>query len=380
MADLNQRRKFIINASYWAIVVAIVFLVTRYLLGLVWPFFLAFLFAWLMTPVIRWMTVKCHIKRTFAVAMCLLLFFAVAAALLVVVLISASSWVQRLIVWLPTLYTDIIDPVLRSGTQQLLELAERLGPEATATVQSVMPNLISTVADAVSGFSLRAVTVVSGWLTKLPSFLLTSLICIIATVFMTVDFHRITAFLFRQLPERPRHVVRKAKDAFVVVVTKYGKSYGIIMGITFLELLAGLIILRQEQPGLVAAAIAIFDIFPIVGAGLIIIPWSAVTLLSGNIAKGLGLFAMWVILTIVRQIIEPRVVGHQVGLHPLVTLIAMLVGTKLFGGIGLFGLPIACAIIKSLDDTGVIHVLHKEQDAPVMAARTGTVGGMREKK
>ena len=69
---------------------------------------------------------------------------------------------------------------------------------------------------------------------------------------------------------------------------------------------------------------------------------------------------------------EPRVVGHQVGLHPLVTLIAMLVGTKLFGPIGLLGLPIACAIIKNLDDTGVIHLIRHEDPRPVAAGPGAT--------
>ena len=348
---------------YAALIIAIVMLVVKYVLGLIWPFFLAFLFAWSMTPIIRWMTVKCHMKRPFAAVICLLLFFTVLGGLLAVLLVSVVSWLQDLIVFLPRLYRETIEPWLQLMTEWVTDFSERLGPDAYAAVTSAIPNIISSIGNAVTSFSMRVVGLVSGWVTKVPSMLLSTLICVIATVFMTIDFHRMTAFLLRQLPQHARHVTVKAKDTFISVVLKYGKSYGIIMGITFCELLAGLLLLRQQQAPLLALLIAVFDIFPVLGAGFILIPWAIITLLGGGVAKGLGLLALYIVITIIRQFVEPRVVGRQVGLHPLVTLIAMLVGTKLFGGIGLLGLPIACAIIKNLDDTGVIHLLRREEPA-----------------
>ncbi len=367
MPDMDRRKKFIINAVYWAIVLGIVVFVTRYLLGLIWPFFLAFIFSWAMTPIIRWMTVKCHIKHSFSVFLCLLLFFGILGGLFVVVTVNIVSWVQDLVVWLPSLYRDTILPALQTATTRAQDFVAKLDPDAISVVQSAFDNVINSLSSAVSNFSLQAVGMVSGWVTQVPGRLLSILICIIATVFMTADFNRMTAFLLRQMPDRTRHVVVKTKETFIQVLKKYGRSYGIIMCITFCELLVGFLILRQDNAVLLAAIIAIFDIFPIIGAGFFLMPWAVVNLLSGSIAKGLGLIAMYIVITVLRQFIEPRVVGHQVGLHPLVTLMAMLVGTKLFGGIGLLGLPLACAIMKSLDDTGVIHILRKEDDAPVPA-------------
>ena len=368
MPDQDRRKRFIINAVYWAIVVGIVFLVTRYLLGLIWPFFMAFLVSWAMSPIIRWMTTKCHIKHSFSVAMCLLLFFGIAGGLLVVVSVNIVSWVQDLVVWLPGLYRDTILPALQSAMVRVQEFVARLDPDAINFVQSAFESAIDSLSSAVSSFSIQAVGLVSGWVTRVPGRLLSLVIFVIATVFMTADFHRIVAFLLRQMPDRTRLVVVKAKETFIAVLKKYGKSYGIIMCITFCELLVGFLILRQENAVLLALLIAVLDIFPVIGAGLFLIPWAIVNLLSGTLAKGLGLLAMYVVITVIRQFVEPRVVGHQVGLHPLVTLMAMLVGTKLFGGIGLIGLPIACAIMKSLDDTGVIHILRKEKDAAPAAA------------
>ena len=362
MGDLEHRKKFIINTVYWALVVGVIFLVTRYLLGLIWPFFLAFIFSWALTPIVRWLTARCHIRHGISVLLCLLLFFGLVGGLVIALIVNLVSWVQSFVAWLPPFYSGTVEPMLRDATAWVSDFVEKLDPDATAIITNTFSNIISSAGSAVSTFSVKAVGVVSGWVTKLPGRLLSTLICIIATVFMTADFSRMTSFLLRQLPERSRHVTVKAKESLINVLSKYGRSYGIIMCITFVELSVGLLILGQDEALLLALIIAIFDIFPIIGAGFFLIPWGVATLLSGTIAKGVGLLALYIIITVLRQFIEPRVVGHQVGLHPLVTLIAMLVGTKLFGGIGLLGLPIACAIIKSLDDTGVIHVLRKESD------------------
>ena len=371
MADLDRRRKFIVNTVYWALVVGIVFLVTKYLLGLVWPFFLAFIFSWCLTPIVRWLTVKCHIRHGIAAAICLLLFFGIVGGLLLLLIFNVVSWAQTLVTWLPTFYSDTVEPMLKDATVWIEDFVARLDPEAADVVTATFSDIISSAGTAVSSFSVRAVAAVTGWVAKVPGKLLSTLICIIATVFMTVDFHRMTAFILRQLSQRTRLVVVKAKETFFDVLGRYGKSYGIIMAITFVELSIGLLILRQEKALLLALIIAFFDILPVIGAGLFLIPWALASLLSGSLAKGLGLLALYIVITVIRQFLEPRVVGHQVGLHPLVTLIAMLVGTRLFGGIGLLGLPIACAIMKSLDDTGVIHILRKESDEQIVPVSAG---------
>ena len=353
-------------------IVGIVFLVFRYLLNLIWPFFIAFLFAWVQMPFIRWLTAKCHVKYKLSVAISLLVFFALISGLAVLFTSRIVNFISEFIVWVPHLYGDTIQPGLNNLTILVEDLAGRGSPGVQDMVNSAMPNIVSSIGSAVTSGSMRLVSSLSGWATKLPSRLLSALICVIATVFMTADFHRMTAFILRQIPEKPRHIIAEAKETLKTVIRKYGRSYGIIMGITFLEILAGLLILRQRNAVLLALLIAVFDIFPIVGAGMILGPWGIITMLGGDLWKGAGLLLIYVVEIIVRQIIEPRIVGRQVGLHPLVTLIAMFVGSKLFGGVGLLGLPISCAIVTSLDETGVIHIIRRES-----GGRTGmeTSGG-----
>jgi len=363
MSITDRRRQFIINAAYYAVIVGIVFLVFRYLLKLIWPFFVAFLFSWLLVPVIRWLTVRCRMKYSLAAALSLLVFFALLGGIAVLIMSRIVTLIADAVTWLPSLYSDTIAPGLENLSVSLEELAGRVSPEVAQTVDSALPTIISSIGSTVTSASMRLVSALSGWATKIPSRLISTLICVIATIFMTLDFHRMTAFLLRQIPERPRHVISEAKITLGQVIRKYGRSYGIIMGITFLEMLIALLILRQKNAVLIAVAIAVFDIFPIVGAGTILAPWGIISLLGGAVGKGAGLLAVWIIEIIVRQIMEPRIIGRQVGLHPLITLIAMFVGSKLFGGVGLLGLPITCAIVSSMDQAGVIHII-KHENAP----------------
>lgn len=295
--------------------------------------------------------------------MCLTVFFCLVGGVTIALSVRAVTAVSGLVAGLPDLYTNIVEPALTGVTEWVESLSDRLHPSSYNLVTDVLSNAENSLRQGIMDLSIKGVSLISGFVARIPSLLVSSLICVIATVFMTVDFSRFTAFVMRQFPERPRHILHEAQEAFVVVILKYGKSYGIIMGITFLEISAGLLILRQNYALLLAALIAAFDIFPIVGAGLILVPWAMIAILGGATARGVGLLALWAVVMVVRQIIEPRIVGHQVGLHPLCTLIAMFVGSKLFGALGLLGLPVTCAILKSLDDAGVIHLVKKEEPA-----------------
>lgn len=97
------------------------------------------------------------------------------------------------------------------------------------------------------------------------------------------------------------------------------------------------------------------------GTGGIIIPWAVISLIQGNIFLGCGLLILYIAITIIRNIVEPKIVGSQLGLHPVVTLASMFVGLQVFGGLGLFGMPITLSLLKHLNDNGTIHILRNEK-------------------
>ncbi len=185
-----------------------------------------------------------------------------------------------------------------------------------------------------------------------------TVITVIATVFLTIDFDKVSGFLLRQIPEKQKAIMQEAKGYFGGTLLKCIASYGLIFLITFLELWAGLAMIKIPYVMTVALVIAVLDILPILGTGSVLIPWGILAAVNGNFKMALGVILLYLVITVVRNIIEPKLVGKQVGLHPVLTLAGMLLGLRFAGFIGMLGVPFLLAFIKKLNDKGMIHLLH----------------------
>ncbi len=152
------------------------------------------------------------------------------------------------------------------------------------------------------------------------------------------------------IPEKRRGLLEEIQTLLGEIGAKYIKAYALLMFITFVELAVGLSILGVPGALAIAALTAMVDILPVLGTGGIIIPWGVFHLVKGNLRLGLGLLVLYVVVTVIRQVLEPKVVGQQIGLHPIVVLMCMYVGLRLFGVIGLFVLPFSILILRYLYD------------------------------
>ncbi len=351
--DIGKRRRFIINVSYWAIIAAIAYLIFRYLLNLLLPFVVALLVAWLLRPICRFFRRKFpnHSKLTTAVTVAtVILFYLIIGC---IVLLFAANLVSSLASYagrLPDWYNESLEPGLKNLYLNAQTLAARFDPSIVEVVNRVLPEVFSAVSGAITSFSVSAVGKLTNVATKVPSYLLSGVIAIIATIFMATAFDAMKGFFQRNLPEKVRVTGGYAIESFRKIIGLYGKSYALVMLITFCEICVGLLIIGVKHAPLIALLMALFDIFPIVGAGMILLPWAIVTFIQGKILRGVGLAILYVVVIVVRQFLEPKLVGKQVGLPPLVTLACMFVGSSLFGVWGLFGFPITAAIITNLNN------------------------------
>lgn len=136
----------------------------------------------------------------------------------------------------------------------------------------------------------------------------------------------------------------------------YLRSYLLLFLLTFAELFLGFLILRIPYAGVLAFAIAVFDILPVLGTGGILLPWAAVLLIMGNTPLALGILVLYIVITAIRNTLEPKIVGKQIGLHPLATLIAMFIGLRILGIAGMVIFPVGLSVLVSLEKGGVIHI------------------------
>ena len=178
-----------------------------------------------------------------------------------------------------------------------------------------------------------------------------------------VDLEEAVAY-HKAMPEKRKFSEKliEAKKCLGGVLFKYFRSYFLIMLITFGELSLGLTIAGIRKPLAAAFIITLLDILPVLGTGIILIPWGIFRLITGDLRTGILLLLVYAIITVIRNIIEPKIVGKEVGLHPTLTLISMFVGTRLFGIAGLFALPVGLSLIKSLNDCGIISILPEADD------------------
>lgn len=361
---VEKQKNFIIKFIYVLVIACIVYFAVKYAIQWIMPFVVAFLIAALLHPVIRFLSKKLKLKTQKPVAIVItILFYCTFGVLITLILINSVTAVLSFIQKLPEYYLNNIAPSLNALFDRIAEKLSGLDIDIDLSMTTITNRLYSGLTN-ISSIITSAFSVLSG----IPNFLLSALIMVISTFFIAIDYDLIIKWTMAQLPSRASGAIIKVKEYIVKILFKYIRSYFLILCITFGELLLGFFIMHfitgLSNIFLLALLIALFDILPIVGTGTIIIPWGIIALLTGDFKTGICTLVMYIIITLVRQFIEPKIVGTQVGLHPVVTLLSMIVGMKLFGGIGLFGFPITLALLKDLNDHGHIHIFKPIPENP----------------
>ena len=229
-----------------------------------------------------------------------------------------------------------------------------------ATLENLLEQLVKSIGELISNLSMNIMGIISNFTTSLPGLFIKIVLLIISTFFITIDYEQLAGFFFRQLSSKAKTTFVEIKEYVVGTLFVCIRSYALIMSITFVELSFGLTVLGIDNAILIALLISMFDILPVLGTGGIMIPWVVLTVLQGNYSLAVGLLLVYVIITVIRNIIEPKIVGKQIGLHPILTLASMYLGLQLFGVIGLFGFPVGLSLLRHLNEKGIVHVYKME--------------------
>ena len=195
----------------------------------------------------------------------------------------------------------------------------------------------------------------------IPKIFVFSVITFISTVYFAFGLEGINSTVERILPEKIFAVLVRIKNGFISVGIKYIRSYTFIMLITFAIMLVGFLILRVAHAPLVALLVALLDLLPVIGVGTVLIPWSIISFVQGNTTIGIALIILTIFETVIRQLIEPKIIGRSVDLHPIVMLFSVYAGSKLLGVWGILGGPAVAVAIKF---TYPVLFPSKKEDGP----------------
>lgn len=353
---MEKRKKFIINFLYFAIIIAAIFFALQFALSLLFPFVAALFIAYILKHPINFIARKTKMPRKLAAILMVLIFYGTIGTFLVLASIRAFSFATDLVQRLPSIFRIYVNPVLTDLFDQLEQALEQADPNILDTVDYLWSQFMQSLRSIVSNLSLTSMEAISNVASSLPMLFIKLLLMVISTFFIAMDYERLTGFCMRQLNGWARDIFLQVQKYVVGTLFVCIRSYALIMSITFMELFLGLSLFGVEYALLIALCIAVFDILPVLGTGGIMIPWAVITAILGDYPMALKLFGLYIFITIVRNIIEPKIVGSQIGLHPVVTLVSMFAGVQLFGVVGLFGFPIGLSLLMHLNQTGTIKI------------------------
>lgn len=352
MDSVEKRRRFIINFIFFLLAAGSIWFVFNYLLAWLVPFIIGFAIAYLMNPLISFLERRTFFRRRF-----LAYGFTIVLALLLGLLVWLISYgifqlVQEGLLFLPDFFQDSVQPALFRFNSWFNEVIQ----SAPSSIRSELSGFQTQIIVELQGLAITLSNSGVVWLTNLtrslPNILLGVLFTLLATIFTNLDYPNIRTFLFSNMPKKYGVLFKNMKVVFAETIGKYLKAYLKIMTLTFLELSIGFFILGIPYPLLVALLIAIFDILPVLGTGGVLFPWILLELLLGNIPLAVGLAILYGVVWAVRNLAEPRIVGGELGLNPLVTLVSIYLGFTWFGVFGMLLVPVATNIFLKLYQQG----------------------------
>ncbi|MGI6607762.1 MAG: AI-2E family transporter [Erysipelotrichaceae bacterium] len=340
-----SKKDFLINTMYYSIIILMIYLSGKYILPIMMPFIIGFLIAYIVRKISLRIFGDLKKRGLILILVCFYIVVVFIFTLISVITVNSVTGFDY-----AGLYSNYLEPAVNIVYNFFIELNEALPYEVAEIFNQVTASIFEAIKTLLMTLSTYLINFVKGVITSFPSVIITVTVTIVSSIYMLLDFEGIVVFMYKILPAK---VLKLLEDAGIFIrenILNVLKSYIIIMGITFVELTIGLTILKAKPTILLAALIAIMDILPILGVGTALIPWAFVEMIFGNILKGFGVLALYATITVIRNIIEPRIVGIKLGLNPLVSLISMIAGLKLFGLAGMIGFPLIISFFLYRDD------------------------------
>lgn len=353
--NLDKQKAFIVHVIYYAILLALVYIVIKYILPLLMPFVIGAIVALTFRRLIDIIKSKTRIKRAFVAIFILLVFYGIIGFFVFLIGNKIINSIGDLFGRLPSLYTDSLLPALQKSVDQIKDRFPGLEEPLNDFMGNISKSIFTFLTNASSTIALT-ITSIAG---QLPSILIKLIFTIVSSFFFTIDYYRIADFLSKQLSGERYEMLLKLRNKTFGTIGKFLRAYGAIIIITFVELSLGFWIIGIAHPLLIGFLVAVIDILPILGTGAVLLPWSVISFITGDIRVGVGMLILYIIITVIRQTIEPKIVGQQIGLHPIVTLLLMFIGAQLMGVLGLLLLPVLATLLLQLDSDGTINILKK---------------------
>ncbi|MFZ3576319.1 sporulation integral membrane protein YtvI [Virgibacillus sp. DJP39] len=340
------------------------YFLVKYSVVYLYPFIIAVLCAFILNPAVSVLERKLKFPRFLSTLIILSVFLLVSGFTIAIIfneLIQGSTFLAN---QLPTHFNGFVVILEEFLNSTILPLYDKiatffhsLNPAQQQAISSNLEKITNQITASgtvlIKGFLLS----IPETLTILPSSLTILTVTLFATFMITKDWHELNSMIVNTIPFFRKSIVGKFLNHVKTSIMGFFKAQILIILVTALLIYTGLVILEIEYALTIALLAAFLDLLPYIGTGVIFIPWIFYVFVTGNYSMTIQLAVLYIVITVVRQIVEPKLLSASIGLNPLATLVTMFVGLNLWGLMGLFLSPFLLIIWNSCYQTGIFKRL-----------------------
>lgn len=326
----------------------------RRVLELTMPFLLGWCMAILLDPVVKWVQKRTRAsRRTVSLVVVLGLLGLVIGGVFLLAYYAGHEMMSLLRNW--EVLFDGIQSALDSIELMFARMFAIVPPELSATVDAAIEEVLqwleATIPQALKGIGEGAKDKFMG----VPSFLIATIMFVMGTYFITADYPAICRSAAKNMGSGASRFLNQVRTTALVAFGGYLKAQLLLSAGVFCILLLGFLLTGQEYALLLALGLAVLDFIPLLGAGTAMVPWAIVALLSKNYQSAVAVMLIWGVIAVYRRVAEPKIVGDQTGLSPILSLFSIYIGMKLAGVLGMILGPILVLVVLNLARSGMFE-------------------------
>ena len=340
---------------YWQVAVSLIFSILATAafiilgvkaIGFLMPFAVGWIISAIATPLVNWLEKRLKIVKKLGTAMIVILVIGLIVLAGYFAVSRIATEVTDLIRNFPDIYAQLEEGLREIGAT-LSGAFHRLPQGIQDGWTAMIANLDTYMGELVSKISEPTVTAAGNFAKRLPSYLISFIVAILAAYFFTIQREEVIAWFKKIAPPSVEKRMTLVMDNLKYSVGGYFKAQFKIMGIVFLILFAGFLVLNIHYAVLVAFLISFLDFLPFFGTGTALIPWAIYSFFIGEYKIMAGLVIIYAVSQVVRQLLQPKLVGDSMGMNPLVTLLLLYVGYRIKGVLGMIlAVPLGLVLIN----------------------------------
>lgn len=336
--NFEKKKLFLINIAYFSIVIACAILIGRIALKYFMPFIIGGVIAFIVQKPAKYLSYKTKLNKKFCTAGLAVLLYLILLFILVISVYFIYKNSNEIIISIGDTFSLLSKNIKDFGDKISLNFDNN----TRNTFNSVFSDSVLKLGDGiVSSITNTIKQAIKG----LPSFLIVASVTVVASCYIAKDFNQIMRFIKDIIGDKKYQKILIIKNIVYENILKIIFGYLLIMVIVFFVLCIGFYILNINDFILMAMLVAFIDLLPVLGTGIVLLPWSIFSFFTDDIYRGVGLVVLYLLLSITKNIIEPRIIGKQIGINPLLSLVAIFLGYKTIGFLGVIIFPVVLIVV-----------------------------------